>query len=129
MKRFDSLCFLLLAAGCDGFTDPATRLAADLEAASNRLSGVAGAAYTGFHKTPSKAGDCAGPYTVQFDKVGALIVWCKNAAGATVSSHSTTYHARHVDTQRTFLLDKPSGSTLAIDLERRNGRAVIVDVR
>jgi hypothetical protein len=126
--RLFSAC-LFLAVGCDGLTDPATRLAADIEAASIRLSGVAGAGHTAFHKTPSKTGDCAGPYTVQFDKVGALIVWCKNAAGATVSSHSTTYHARFVDTQRTFILDKPSGSTLAIDLERRGGRAVIVDVR
>lgn len=99
------------------------------KAASNRLGGVAGSAYTASHKTPSKAGDCAGPYTVQFDRVGALIVWCRDAAGATVSSHSTTYHARFVDTQRTFILDKPPGSALAIDLERRNGRAVIVDVR
>jgi hypothetical protein len=115
--------------GCDGLTDPATRLAADIEAASIRLSVVAGAGHTAFHKTPSKTGDCAGPYTVQFDKVGALIVGCRNAAGATVSSHSTTYHARFVDTQRTFILDKPSGSTLAIDLEGRGGRAVIVDVR
>jgi hypothetical protein len=129
MKRWDSLYFLLLAAGCDGFTDPATRLAADIEAASNRLGGAAGATYTASHETPSKAGDCAGPYTVQFDRFGALIIRCRNAAGATVSRHSTTYHARFVDTQRTFILDKPSGSTLAIDLQRRNGRAVIIDVR
>jgi hypothetical protein len=66
---------------------------------------------------------------VQFDRVGALIVWCEDAAGATVSSDSTTYHARFVDTQRTFVLDKLPASTLAIDLERRNGRAVIVNVR
>lgn len=129
MRRLASLCLLALAQSCDSFTDPATRLAADIEAASNRLGGAAGAAYTASHKTPSKAGDCAGPCTVQFDRVGALIVWCKDAAGATVSSHSTTYHARFVDTQRTFILDKPPGSALAIDLERRNGRAVIVDVR
>ena len=55
MKRLDLLLLLLLAVGCDGFTDPATRLAADLEAASNRLGGVAGAAYTASHRTPSKA--------------------------------------------------------------------------
>ena len=58
-----------------------------------------------------------------------MIIWCKDAAGATVSSHSTTYHARHVDTPQTFLLDKAAGTTLTIELERRGGRAVITDAR
>jgi hypothetical protein len=60
--------------------------------------------------------------------VGALIVWCKDATGDTVSSHSTSYHARFVDTSGTHLLQKSAGTTLTIDLERRNGRAVISGV-
>lgn len=46
-----------------------------------------------------------------------------------MSSHSTTYHSRFVDTPRTWILDKPAASTLTIDLQRQGGRAVIVDVR
>ena len=38
---------------------------------------------------------------MQLDKVGAMIVWCKDAAG----------------------------ETLILDLERRGGRAVITEVR
>jgi hypothetical protein len=80
------------------------------------------------HRTPSASGQCTGPYTAQLDKVGATI-WCKDASGETVSSHSTSYHGRYVDTPTTHLLDKEAGSTLIIDLERRSGRAVVTDVR
>jgi hypothetical protein len=65
---------------------------------------------------------------VQLDKVGALIVWCKDAAGNTVASGSTTYHSRFIDTPQTYILEKPAGSTLVIEIERRNGRAVVVNV-
>jgi hypothetical protein len=65
---------------------------------------------------------------VQLDQVGAIIIWCYDTAGHTVSSHSTTYHSRFVNTPQTYLLDKPAGATLTIELERRHGRAVITDV-
>ena len=122
------LC-LAPVAGCDVWTDAATRLAYDIEAGADHLGGEDGASYSIRHNTPSKAGECVGPYTVQLDKVGALIIWCKDEAGRTVSSHSTSYHARFVDTPQTYILDKPAGSTLTIDIARRNGRAVIVAVR
>jgi hypothetical protein len=124
-----SLVCLSAAAGCDGWTDAATRLAFDIEASAGRLGGQNGAKYSIRHNTPSKAGECTGPYTVQVDKVGAIVIWCKDEAGRTVSSHSTTYHGRFVDTPRTYILEKPAGATLTIDLERRNGRAVVTDVR
>lgn len=66
---------------------------------------------------------------MQLDKVGALVIWCKDAAGATVSSHSTSYHARYVDTPQTWLLEKGAGSTLKIVMERRGARAVITAVQ
>jgi hypothetical protein len=126
------LAFLLLlaaAAGCDVFTDAATRIAYDIEAGAGRLGEEAGAKYSIQHKTPSKSGECIGPYTVQVDKVGALIIWCKDETGRTVSSHSTSYHARFVDTPQTYILDKPARSTLTIDIERRGDRAVVTSVR
>lgn len=128
--RFPILLVLIgTVAACGSLTDPATRLAYDLEAAESRLADRASATYRLEHRTPSRSGECVGPYTVQLDRVGAIIVWCRDAAGETVTSHSTTYHGRFVDTPRTYLLDKSAGETLIIDLERRAGRAVIVDVR
>jgi hypothetical protein len=124
-----SLVCLGTAGGCDVWTDAATRLAFDIEAGTGRLGRQNGAKHSIRHNTPSKAGECTGPYTVQLDKVGAIVIWCKDAAGRTVSSHSTTYHARFIDTPRTYILDKPAGATLTIDIERRNGRAVVTDVR
>lgn len=122
-------CGMLAAlAGCEIPTDAATRLAFDLEAAEKNLGDSRGATYTLLHHTPSRTGECVGPYKAQFDQVGAIIIWCHDAAGQTVSSHSTTYHARFVDTPQTWLLEKPAGSTLAIELERRSGRAVIRNV-
>lgn len=110
-------------------TDAATRLAFDIEAGADRLGGEAGATYSIRHRTASKSGECTGPYAVQLDKVGALIVWCKDADGRTVTSHSTSYHARFVDIPRSYVLEKEVGTELIIDLERRNGRAVVTDVR
>lgn len=116
-------------AGCGVATDPATRLAADLADAADRLPLRDGATDALHHATPSRPGQCEGPYKVQLDKVGALIVWCKDAAGNTVSSHSTSSHSRAVDTADTFIVDKGAGETLIIDLERQDGRAVITGVR
>ncbi|HEX7027404.1 MAG TPA: hypothetical protein VF268_09190 [Gammaproteobacteria bacterium] len=119
------LCLIL--SGC--FTDAATRLAFDIETGVERLGRETGATYSIRHITPSKSGECIGPYTVQIDKVGALIIWCRDAAGNTVSSHSTTYHSRFVDTPKTYILEKPANSTLVIDIERRGNLAVITSVR
>ena len=116
-------------AGCGIATDPATRLAADLEDAADRLPTRDGATEALHHATPSRAGQCDGPYKVQLDRVGAMIVWCLDAAGNTVSSHSTSSHNRAVATSQTFVVDKGAGETLIIDLERRGGRAVITGVR
>jgi hypothetical protein len=122
------LLLLAVVAGCDAFTDAATRIAYDIEAGAGRLGKEAGAKYSIRHQTPSKSGECIGPYTVQLDKVGALIIWCKDETGKTVSSHSTSYHARFVDTPQTYILDKPARSTLTIDIERRGSRAVVTNV-
>lgn len=115
----------LLLIACGFATDPATRLAYDIEAAVGLLAGDEGARYTVYHRTPSKTGECEGPYKVQLDRVGALIIWCHDAAGQTISSHSTTYHARFVDTPQTYLIDRPARATLTIELELRRGRAVV----
>ena len=124
-----SACVLsaLLLGGC--LTDAATRLAYDIEAGAGRVGRADGSKYTLVHRVPSSAGECVGPYRVQLDKVGAIIVWCMDAAnGGTVSSHSTSYHARFVDTPETRILDKPAKEALVIDLERRGDRVVVVNV-
>ncbi len=122
-------CALLLLAGCNVFTDAATRLAYDLEDAASRLPAQEGARFALVHRTPSARGQCEGPYKVQLDQVGLIVIWCMNDRGETVSSHSTSYPSRFVDTARTIILAKPAGAPLTIDLERRQGRAVIVDAR
>ena len=122
------LCALITVKGGDVATDPATRLAYDLEAGTGRLGREAGATYNVQHNTSSKSGECIGPYKVQFDKVGALII-CNDASGNTVFSHSTSYHARFVETPQTYIVKKPAGTVLTIDLERRNERAVITNAR
>lgn len=118
----------LLLSAC--LTDAATRLAYDIESAAGRVGRVEGATYTLVHRVPSSAGECEGPYQVQIDKVGAIIVWCKDPAGdATISSHSTSYHARFVDTPETRILDKPAREALIIDLQRRGGRIVVANAK
>lgn len=119
---------LVLAAltGCDILTDAATRLAYDMEAGVGNLGHESGARYSIRHR-PADADECSGPYTVQLDKVGALIVWCKDTAGNTVASGSTTWHSRFIDTPQTHIVEKDAGTTLVIEIERRAGRAVVID--
>lgn len=127
-RKLFVLIATFLLAGC--FTDAATRMAYDIEAGAERIEGAEGSKLTVEHHTPSKAGECEGSYKVQLDKVGAIVVWCKDESGTkTVSSHSTSYHGRFVDTPRTYILEKKAGEMLLIELERRGGRVVIADAR
>ena len=114
--------------GCGSFTDAATRIAFDIEANVKHLGRENGSTLTIRHETPSKAGDCAGPFKVQFDKAGLLVIWCQDDHGHVVASHSTSYHRRFVDTAETYIVEKPAKSVLLIQLERRNGRAIITKV-
>jgi hypothetical protein len=129
VRSYSLPIFLLLAAitGCDVLTDAATRLAYDIKDGAGKLGREAGARHTIQH-TPAMADECSGPYTVQLDKVGALIVWCKDSAGNTLASGSTTYHARFIETPKTYIVDKAAGATLLIEIERRNGMAVVTNV-
>lgn len=115
-------------AACGDWTDPATRIAFDIEDGARALGAADGDEFTVYHSVPSQNDECTGPYQVQLDRVGALIVWCYDASGETVSSHSTTTHSRIVDTAGTWILDKPAAETLVIRLERRGGRAVVTGV-
>jgi hypothetical protein len=121
----------LLLAGCFiEWTDAATRLAYDIEAGAGRVGRTNGAKVNIEHRTPSKAGACENSYKVQLDKVGLIVIWCNDAAGdKVVSSHSTSYHSRFVDTPRTYILEKKARETLVIELERRDGRVVIADAK
>src|SRR3569832_1649593 len=103
------------------------RLAYDIEPGVNRMNRQNETRHSIRH-APAESSECAGPYTVQLDKVGALIVWCKDTAGNVVASGGASYHARFIDTPTTYILDKPAGSILTIDLERRAGRVVVADM-
>lgn len=125
---------LLLLAGCDAFTDGATRLSAQIVSEAAALQRGRDARITVVHR-PERIGNtgCAEAYTVQFDKVGALVIWCKaSATGKTTHSHSTSSHAREVDTRETWVIDKARGEALTIDIARGAGngaKPVIVGVR
>lgn len=125
--QMTALVAIFLLSGCDVFTDPATRLAYDIEYAAKKLKNH-GDKFTLYHETPSKRGECGGPYTVQLDKVGALIIWCKDENGEISSSPGTSYHRRFVQTPETYYLEKAAGETLVIELEQRGGKAIIVNV-
>ena len=116
-----------LLGGCFGaLTDSATRLAYDIESAVRANSGKD---HFAIRHTPSRATECSGRYTVQLDKVGALIVWCYDATDAVTASGSTSYHARFIDTPRTWIVEKPAGSTLVIEVRREGGRVTVTEVR
>lgn len=128
IRRTPPLFLLLLLTGC--FTDAATRLAYDIETSSRQIGNADGARLTLAHRTPSKRGEYEDDYKVQLDKVGAIIIWCKDKESAqVVSSHSASYHPHFVDTLQTIILEKKAGETLFIELERREGRIIIAEAR
>lgn len=128
MKPILAVLFALCLAGCSLLQDAATSIAADIESGVSRLGRAEGSTHVVTHDAKSRAGAGARTITVQFDKVGALIVWYKDAAGKVLESGSTTYHSRFVDTAQTIIVDKSMDSALSIELERRNGRAVVARV-
>jgi hypothetical protein len=129
MRAIILLIPLLWLTGCGLFTDPATRLAYAIEAGVRHLGSKDGDRYAIRYKPPSELRAHGGSYSVQLDKVGALIVWYKDANGKVTASGSTSYHSRFVDTPRTFKIDKPGNAALVIEIERKGGRCVITDVR
>ncbi|MGA7948866.1 MAG: hypothetical protein WCA45_01760 [Thiobacillaceae bacterium] len=129
MRLLVLLLPLLALPACGVFNDPATDLAYAIEGEVDRLGQAEGASYTVEYAPPSRWVEHSGTYTVQFDKVGALIVWYKDADGKVTASGSTSYVARFVDIPRTYIVDKPANSVLSIELHRQNGRGVVTNVQ
>lgn len=113
-------------AGCDIISDPAIRLDDAIDSSVARLGNDEGDMLTIRYQPDI---DKTGSYRVQFDKVGALIVWYDDAKGKVIDSGSTSHIARYVDIPRTLIIDKPADSALFIVLQRRHGRAIISGVK
>lgn len=127
-RRFLHLLLAAGIAGCSLLEDAATSLAADVEDGAGRLGAAEGSTRIVTHDAKSRASREARTITVQFDKVGALIVWTKDGNGKVLESGSTSHHARFVDTPETIIVDRPIDSALKVELVRRGGRAVVARV-
>ena len=128
MKLIPSLIAITFLAGCSMFEDAATSLASDIERSANQLGSSEGSTTVVTHDAKARAPANARVISVQFDKVGALIVWYKDSTGSVIESGSTSYHARFVDTPETITVDKSIDTPLKVELQRRNGRAIITKV-
>ena len=131
-RRPGSVAAALLLAGCMDLTDGATRLAHQIESevAAFERSGANKTTIT--HQPVRQNGTgCGEDYRLQVDKVGAIIIWCLDSkTGATTGSHSTSYHARFVDSPQTWIVMKKKGETVAIDLQKQpGGKPVVLGVR
>jgi hypothetical protein len=134
MRRF--LLPLIAAAvcsvsGCRYLTDGGTRVGFQLERGAGELGNNEGATYTVTGITPAISDDCTGPYRVQFDKVGGIVVWCYDNDSPdhhVVGGGSTSHSVPYVDTPRTWIIDKPAGAAISVDLQRSHGRPIIEKV-
>ena len=118
--------------GLDGVRlhDGATRIAYDIESGVAQFQRSDAITYSIKHSPEAMPDGCAGAYTLQLSEKSSLVIWCKNADGAGVtSSHTTTYHLRFVDVPRTYRLEKSAGEPTFIDLAKLNGRVVVTAVR
>ena len=119
----------IIVSACHYLTDGGTRVGSQLEIGADKLADDEGSTYTVTGITPATSNDCYGPYRVQFDKVGAIIVWCYDNDSPdhhVVGGGSTTHAVAYVDTPKTWTIDKPAGATISVDLRRSHGRPAIV---
>ena len=121
--RASALAAVLFLSSCGVFTDAATRLASDIESAARKLE-APGDRITLHHEMPSRPGECAGPYTVQLDKVGALVIWCRDEDGEVLSSPGTSHHRRFVQAPETYYLHKGTGEASRRLIVREGGKDV-----
>jgi hypothetical protein len=132
---------MLFLSGC---TDAATRVAYDLERGSGRLGSREGARQDVSHVPRRWPEGCAGSYTLRLDRGSAVALGHNNfrttegsgglhvrcfAGDGNPHSWGTTYHLRFVDVPAPVQVDKKYGETAVIELQRINGRAVVVGVR
>lgn len=129
------LAVMLLVSGCDVLTDGATRIAYQIEAEAGAFRTSDKAVHTIVHLPERKGGafggnGCAEAYTVQFDKVGAIIIWCKDSkSGLVTGSHSTSYASRFIETPQTWVIDKRAGESTYIELRKTADKPMVTNVR
>jgi hypothetical protein len=129
-RRSIVLVLTAVLGGCSDFlTDGATRVAYELEAGAGTLDPAEHARLTLTHRPKASPEGCAWAYKLQLSANAGLVIWCFDGAGKTTGSHITTYHLRFVDVPQTWILDKAAQVPTTIELERRNGRATVVEVR
>lgn len=128
MKRILPLIIVLCLVSCSIFEDAATSIAYDIKSGVRHLAKADGSTHVIIHDAKSRAGADARTIMVQFDKVGALIVWYKDMDGKVLESGSTSYLSRFVDIPKTILMEKPIDSSLKIEVQRQNGRAIVLNV-
>jgi len=116
--------------GCDFLltTDAATRLAYDLEAASQRLRAQSASELVLDHKPESSPEGCKGDYTVTLQAGGAILVGCLGDHNYTSLgySYSTTYHRRFVRVPRELRVAHWHGETTRIILRKVTGNDIAV---
>lgn len=128
MKKILTMLIVIYLAGCSMFEDSATSIAYDIERGVRRLGSSEGSTHVIVHDAKPRAGADARTIKVQFDKVGALIVWYIDANGKVLESGSTSYLSRFVDIPETIIADLQIASPVSIELQRRSGRAVVARV-
>lgn len=123
------ICMLPLLVACIGPSDPATRLAGEIKQATGQLAAQDGARHTLIHRTPSKPGECAGPFNVQIDQSGIVFVWCQDEATAQTRSTHEGKLDSGITPIESFIVSKRPAEDLIIDLARSKDKILIVSVK
>jgi hypothetical protein len=108
VSRFPAAMAVLALVVLTACTDAATRVAYDIESGVNSLGAQEGARR-------------------DIDS-GGIGVSCYNASGGQVG-YGTTYHLRFVDVPATVTVNKGFNETALIEVQRIDGRAVVVGLR
>jgi hypothetical protein len=111
----------------DFLTDSATRVANDLQKATEAMQGSSGATYILVHRPKASPEGCTHDYSFQLSRQSSMLMWCKSPNGErNVASHTTTSHLRYVDMPEQINLEKRAGEPITIELQKTLGKPVVV---
>lgn len=128
IKVFITMLLALSLTACSMFEDAATSIAYDIERDLWHLGKEDGSKYVVVHDAKARAPSEARTIKVQFDKVGALIVWYMNADGKVLESGATSYLSRFVSIPETIVVDLQMSAPVNIEIQRKNGQAIVTRV-
>lgn len=113
-----------------GLTDGATRIAHDIRRGAREMKSSGLKTFTISHHPHKFPEGCSESYQIQFSANSSIVIWCKDSAGQTTSSYSTTFHLNFVDVPTRLMIENKSVTEpLEIELSAGADKPSVISIR